>query len=104
VPAPSIFVPITSSWEVALLARRGKLRFSIPIDTWLEQATAVPGLEVVPLSLSIISTAVGLDRLRDPADQSIAATALELGAKLATSDVRLPFSRRTRRAGWARSS
>lgn len=84
-----LLVSIISCWEVALLARRGRLRFTIPIDTWLAQATSVPGLEVVPLSLSVISTAVRLDQLRDPADQLIVATALDRGARLVTSDVRV---------------
>jgi PIN domain nuclease of toxin-antitoxin system len=74
---------------VALLGQRGRLRFSIPVDTWLEQAASVPGLEVVPLSLSIIRTAVRLDPLRDPADQLVVATALDRGARLVTSDARM---------------
>jgi PIN domain nuclease of toxin-antitoxin system len=84
-----LLLSIISCWEVALLARRGKLRFSIPVDTWLGQATSLPGLEVLPLSLSIISSAVRLDRLRDPADQIVVATALEHGARLVTSDARM---------------
>jgi PIN domain nuclease of toxin-antitoxin system len=84
-----ILISVISCWEVALLARREKLRFSIPIETWLAQATSVPGLEVVPLSLAIISTAVALDRLRDPAGQLVVATAIEHGARLVTSDVRM---------------
>ncbi len=84
-----ILVSIISCWEVALLAQRGKLRFSIAQDAWLEQATSVPGLEVVPLSLATISIAVRLAGLRDPADQLVVATALERGARLVTSDTRI---------------
>jgi PIN domain nuclease of toxin-antitoxin system len=84
-----ILVSIISCWEVALLAQRGKLRFSITPDAWLEQATSVPGLEVVPLSLATISIGVRLTALRDPADQLVVATALERGARLVTSDGRI---------------
>jgi PIN domain nuclease of toxin-antitoxin system len=87
-----LLVSIISCWEVAALAQRGKLRFSIPADAWLEQATAVPGVEVVPLSLAAISVAVRLEGLRDPADQLIVAAALERGARLVTSDARIAES------------
>ncbi len=87
-----LLVSIISCWEVALLAQRGRLRFSISTDAWLEQATSLPGVELVPLSLATISIAVRLDRLRDPADQLVVATALERGARLVTSDARIADS------------
>jgi PIN domain nuclease of toxin-antitoxin system len=75
--------------EVALLAQRGRLRFSIPADAWLEQATSLPGVELVPLSLATVSIAVRLVRRPDPADQLVVAAALERGARLVTSDARI---------------
>ena len=87
-----LLISIISCWEVALLAQRGRLRFSMPTDAWLEQATGLPGVELVPLSLRAVSIAVRLDRLRDPADQLIVATALERGARLVTRDARIADS------------
>jgi PIN domain nuclease of toxin-antitoxin system len=87
-----LLVSIISCWEVALLAQRGRLRFSIATDAWLEQATSLPGVELVPLSLATVSIAVRLGRLRDPADQLVVATALERGARLVTSDARIANS------------
>jgi len=87
-----LLVSIISCWEVALLAQRGRLRFSIATDAWLEQATSLPGIELVPLSLATVSIAVRLGRLRDPADQLVVATALERGARLVTSDARIANS------------
>jgi PIN domain nuclease of toxin-antitoxin system len=84
-----LLVSIISCWEVALLAQRGRLQFSIDLDAWLEQATKLPGVEVVPLSLATISIVVRLAALRDPADQLVVATALERGARLVTSDSRI---------------
>jgi len=84
-----LLVSIISCWEVALLAYRGRLRFAIPPEAWLEAASNLPGLEVVPLSLAIVSAAVRLEGLRDPADQLIVATAVQHGAKLVTSDSRI---------------
>jgi PIN domain nuclease of toxin-antitoxin system len=59
------------------------------VATWLAEATAVPGLEVVPLSLPIIAGGSRLATLRDPADMLIVATAQHHGARLVTSDVRI---------------
>jgi PIN domain nuclease of toxin-antitoxin system len=87
--AEPLLVSIISCWEVSMLAHRGRLRFSIAAETWLEAAANLPGLEVVALSLPIVSTAVRLDRLRDPVDQLVVATALARGARLVTSDARI---------------
>ena len=87
-----LLVSIISCWEVALLAQRGRLRFSMSTDAWLEQATSLPGVELVPLSLRAVSVAARLDRLRDPADQLIVATALERSARLVTRDARIADS------------
>ncbi len=85
----SVLVSVISCWEVALLCQRGRIRLSLPVEAWLEEATAVPGLEVVPLSLSLIVTASRLVALRDPADMLIVATAQHHGARLVTSDDRI---------------
>ena len=87
-----LLVSIISCWEVALLAHRGRLRFSISASSWLEQAAHLPGIEVVPLSIAIVAAAVRLDRLRDPADQLVVATALEHGARVVTSDAAVAAS------------
>jgi PIN domain nuclease of toxin-antitoxin system len=71
------------------LSERGRFRFTIPTSAWLEQATSVPALEVVSLSLPIITTASRLSALRDPADMLIVATAQHQGAALLTSDARI---------------
>ncbi len=87
-----LLVSIISCWEVALLCQSGRLRFSIPAELWLERATAVTGVEVLPLTLPIVGTAARLTSLRDPADMLIVATAQHHGARLATSDTRIEAS------------
>ena len=84
-----LLLSIISCWEVALLSERGRFRFTMPTSTWLEQATSMPGLEVVPLSLPVITTAARLSSLRDPADTLIVATAQHQQAALLTSDARI---------------
>lgn len=85
----ALLVSVISCWEVALLAQHGRFRFTIPTETWLEQATTIPGVQVVPLSLPVIVTAARLTVLRDPADMLIVATAQHRGARLVTSDTRI---------------
>ena len=84
-----VHVSIISCWEVALLCQHRRFRFTIPVDTWLERATTLPGVHLVPLSLPIIVTASRLVALRDPADMLIVATAQHHGARLVTSDARI---------------
>ena len=84
-----LLLSIISCWEVALLSQQGKLRFSTPVDVWLERATVVPGLVVVPLTLPVLVTAARFTGLRDPADMLIVATAQQHGARLVTSDARI---------------
>ena len=85
----ALLVSIMSCWEVALLCQLGRFRFTVPVERWLAEASEVPGVEVVPLSLPIIVTAARLTNLRDPADMLIVATALDHGAALVTSDARI---------------
>lgn len=88
-----LLLSVISCWEVALLCQRERFRFSVPVEVWLEQATTVPGLELVALSLPIIVTASRLTLLRDPADMLIVATAQHRGARLVTSDSRIQESK-----------
>lgn len=84
-----LLISIISCWEVALLCQRGKLRFTIPTEQWLQEASSVPGVEVVPLTLPIVTTAARLVGLKDPADMIIVATAQEQRVRLLTNDTRI---------------
>jgi PIN domain nuclease of toxin-antitoxin system len=84
-----LLLSIISCWEVALLVQRRRLRFSVPVDSWLERASSMRGLQVVSLSLPIVTQGARLTTLRDPADMLIVATAQHHGAHLVTSDTRI---------------
>jgi PIN domain nuclease of toxin-antitoxin system len=88
----ALLLSVISGWEVALLVQAGRLRFPIPLETWLDQAMSVPGLQVVPLSVPIMAMASRLTALRDPADMLIVATAQQFGAPLVTGDGRIEES------------
>lgn len=88
----ALLVSVISGWEVALLVQSGRLRLPMPLETWLDQAMSIPGLQVVPLSVPIMTTAARLTGLRNPADMLIVATAQQHGAPLVTSDRRIEES------------
>ncbi|MCS7069789.1 MAG: type II toxin-antitoxin system VapC family toxin [Meiothermus sp.] len=86
----ALFVSAISAWEVAVLARKGRLAFTSGVRHWLEDALRVPGIEVVPLDAYIALEADGLPLPHpDPADRFIVATALRLGAVLVSRDEKL---------------
>jgi len=88
----ALLLSVISAWEVALLVQGGRLRLPVPLETWLEQAMSIPGLEVAHLTVPIIGGAVRLPGLHDPADMLIVATALQHGAPLITNDRRIAES------------
>jgi PIN domain nuclease of toxin-antitoxin system len=81
-------VSVISAWEVGMLEARGRLRFDIPCEEWLEHAFGMPGLSLMPLTPSICVRCSRLPGVfhGDPADRLIVATARELGAVLLTRD------------------
>jgi PIN domain nuclease of toxin-antitoxin system len=84
-------VSIISCWEVALLEARGRLSLPLPVEEWLANALAYPGIRLLDLSPRIVVEATHLpgDFHRDPADQIIVATARALDWPLMTADQRI---------------
>jgi PIN domain nuclease of toxin-antitoxin system len=87
----SVHVSCISSWEIALLVERGRLRLALDVRDWLCRCEALPFLTFVPVSNAIAVESVRLPDFphADPADRIIAATALSLGAALVTKDDKL---------------
>jgi PIN domain nuclease of toxin-antitoxin system len=87
----SIHVSCISSWEIAMLVERGRLRLAVDVRDWLYRCEALPFLAFVPVSNAIAVESVRLPDFphADPADRIIAATALSLGAALVTKDDKL---------------
>jgi PIN domain nuclease of toxin-antitoxin system len=83
-----IRVAAISVWEVAMLAKKGRLRLSLGLDEWVERALSAPGGQLVPLTpdISIDSARLPGPSLDDPVDRLVVATARQMGATLATRD------------------
>lgn len=84
-----VAVAAVSWFELAWLARHGRIALTVPIRTWLERLSA--GVRTVGVSPGIADTAVGLPSSfpGDPADRLIYATAIEQGWQLVTKDRRM---------------
>jgi PIN domain nuclease of toxin-antitoxin system len=79
-----------SAWEIALLGRSGRLKFSMDVDVWLEKVEALPSVSFYPVDNRIARRSVEVQlETRDPADRIIVATAIEYGATLVTADERM---------------
>jgi PIN domain nuclease of toxin-antitoxin system len=76
---------------MALLAARGRIAVSRPLDLWLSEVENDPLLEVFPLTARIAAESVqlGEDFHCDPADRIIVATARCHGLRLVTADERI---------------
>jgi len=77
-----------SLWEIANLVHHKRLKLSLDLRAWLEQATSGPLVEVVSITPEIAAevAALGDSMHKDPADRVIVATARVLGATLVTED------------------
>ena len=85
-----IFVSSISVWEVYLLMKKNRVGFFIDVDSWLEKLESLEFVKFIRVDNKIASQSVKLDfDHKDPADRIIVATALNLGAKLITSDKRI---------------
>ena len=91
VKSGSVHVSCISSWEIALLVERGRLRLALDVRDWLCRCEALPFLTFVAVDSAIAVESVRLPDFphANPADRIIAATALSLGAALVTKDDKL---------------
>ena len=81
------FVSVISGFEVALKARRNKLKLPAQADEWFKAIAKHHGLEVVPLNMDDALKAPLLPTIhRDPCDRFIIAQAIRLNVPVVTGD------------------
>lgn len=87
----NVLISSISSWEVALLVKKGRLKLSMDVHDWIAISENLPFIEFIPVSNSIAVKSVNLPRPLhpDPADRIIIATALSTGASVVTKDRKL---------------
>ena len=86
-----ILISSISIWEIYMLVKKGRLKFRVDIDTWIEKIEKLNFLRFIPVNNNIAAKSVMLvpPLHSDPADRIIIATALKNGATLITSDSKL---------------
>jgi PIN domain nuclease of toxin-antitoxin system len=84
--ADELLVAAISWYELAWLARNGRIALDVPTRSWLESLGAQ--VRTISLGPAIADTAVALPDSfpGDPADRQIYATAIEQGVRLVTKD------------------
>jgi PIN domain nuclease of toxin-antitoxin system len=86
--AASLYVAAITPWEIAMLARDGKIRVSGSVREFIAESLRDTRTAVAPLEPAIAVDAVELPAWdhRDPADRMIVATARHMRALLVTRD------------------
>lgn len=86
-----VIVSCISAWEIAMLIQKGRLVFSMDVETWLEQVAQIDGIRFVPVDneTGCKSTMLPGNFHKDPADRMIVATARKLAAPLVTADEKI---------------
>ena len=85
--ATRIVVSSISIWEIGIKVQKGKLTIPLPIDDFAQRLQTVRGVELLPVETETWLANLALSwSHRDPADRTIVATAMLLGAPLITSD------------------
>jgi PIN domain nuclease of toxin-antitoxin system len=86
-----LWVSDITLWEIATLRSLGRIELSLPLREWLEQATAPPLVQRLPITPAVAAEVAALPDSfhRDPADRIIVASARILGAALLTRDSRI---------------
>jgi PIN domain nuclease of toxin-antitoxin system len=90
--AEQLAVSAVTCWEVAWLARRGRLQLRMSLLDWLDQALQGSDVICIPVDRPIAVRAASLpEHHRDPADRFIIATAIERQARLISLDSAFPL-------------
>lgn len=84
------WISTISIWELAKLEEKQRIKFSIPLLTWIQRSLLDQDLVVAPLDPEICVESCSLPNFhKDPADQLIVATARIMALPLISADARI---------------
>jgi len=93
--ASTLAVSAISVWELAMLVKRGRLRLTTAVSSWIEASLRPPGVRIVPVGAALALDSIQLpdfDHHKDPADRLIVATARRHGTLLACDESLLEWA------------
>ncbi len=87
----AVWVSCISAWEIALLAKRGRLRLKMEVAEWIKRSEQLPFLYFIPVDNAAAVKSVHLSEPfhDDPADRIIVATAIVRDVPLVTKDEKI---------------
>jgi PIN domain nuclease of toxin-antitoxin system len=91
----TLAVSAISVWELAMLVKRGRLRLTTAVSSWIEASLRPPGVRIIPVGAGLALDSVQLpdfDHHKDPADRLIIATARKHGTLLTCDESLLEWS------------
>lgn len=86
-----LWVSVMSVWEIGMLVAKDRIRLSMPVDEWVRQASATPGMQmlgVVP-EIALESTRLPDGPHGDPVDRLLMASARVHNLTLITADEKI---------------
>jgi PIN domain nuclease of toxin-antitoxin system len=91
IPSEPLWMADISLWEIATLYTLGRITLNLPLQAWLEAATATPLVQRVGILPAIAAAVAALPAWfhRDPADRILLTTAQILELTLLTRDQRI---------------
>ena len=86
-----IIISSISTWEIALLIKKGRLTLTMDIDDWIDTVASIEVVRFVPIDNDVAIQSVRLpgEFHPDPADRMITALARHLSVALVTSDEKI---------------
>jgi PIN domain nuclease of toxin-antitoxin system len=87
----NLYVSAISIWEISMLAKKDKIAFSISLTEWIDNVLSMPGLNLIDLSVAILTESCDLPNYKhkDPADRLIIASNRSINAYLMTFDQKI---------------
>ncbi|KVW94617.1 type II toxin-antitoxin system VapC family toxin [Thiobacillus denitrificans] len=86
-----LWVSVMSVWEIGMLVAKDRIRLSMPVDEWVRQASATPGMQmlgVIP-GIALESTRLPDAPHGDPVDRLLMASARVHNLTLVTADEKI---------------
>ena len=89
--AEGILVSSISAWEIGMLVKKGRLKLSMNVRSWLALTERLPRVRYRPVTneIALASALLPAAAPRDPADGIIIATAMAEEIPLVTADARI---------------
>jgi len=86
-----IIISSITTWEIALLIKKGRLSLTMDIDDWIDTVASIEIVRFVPIDNDVAIQSVRLpgEFHPDPADRMITALARHLSVALVTSNEKI---------------